>query len=117
MLKFQTFNNGAVDIYNVGNIAQRGNRPQDGLTSVKYHLRFRYDTIGVKRKYEAMQAQVELSELISIPMHRDISSQDIAIINGKQYRIEQAQHKQDTLPPTTQLSLVRLEADYELGTV
>lgn len=116
MNKFLKFNDGVTDIYAVENIAEKGDRPKDGL-SIKYHLRFGYETIGVKRNYEAMQAQVQLSEMISVSMHRDISSQDVAIINGVQYRIEQVQHKTDTLPPSSLLSLSRLEADYDFKTV
>lgn len=116
MTKFQKFNDGIADIYAVENTAEKGDRPKDGL-SVKYHLRFGYSTIGVKRNYEAMQAQVMLSELITIPVHRDISSQDIVVINGKQYKIEQVQHKTDTMPPISMLSLSKLEADYDIKTI
>lgn len=112
MMKFQKFNDGVADIYSVENISEKGDRPKEGLI-IKYHLRFAYSTIGVKRNYEAMQAKVKLSELISVSMHRDISSQDVVVINGVQYRIEQAQHKTDTLPPISLLSLCRLEADYD----
>ena len=59
MPKFLKFNDGVTDIYAVENIAEKGDRPKDGL-SIKYHLRFGYETIGVKRNYEAMQAQVQL---------------------------------------------------------
>lgn len=114
--KYLTFNDGIAEIYTVDNIAESGNKPKDGL-SIKYKLRFSYNTIGVKRNYEAMQAQVKLSELVSIPLHRDISSQDVAVIFGKQYKIQQVQHKIDTLPPTSQLSLTRLEADYEFKAI
>ena len=116
MPKFLKFNDGVTDIYAVENIAEKGDRPKDGL-SIKHHLRFGYETIGIKRNYEAMQAQVQLSEMIIVPMHRDISSQDVAIINGVQYRIDQVQHKTDTLPPSSLLSLSRLEADYDFKTV
>ena len=89
---------------------------KEGL-KIKKRLRFSYQSIGVKRNYEAKQAQVKLTELIYVPLHRDISSQDVAILFGKQYRIEQAQHDKETLPPITKLSLIRLEADYDIKTV
>ncbi len=116
MPKFERFNDGLVDIYAVSNIAEKGDRPKEGL-SIKYHLRFCYNTIGVKRNYEAMQAQVKLTELINTSLHRDISTQDVAVIYGKQYKIVQIQHKTDTLPPTSLLSLSRLEADYDYKTI
>lgn len=114
MPRFQKFNDGIVDIYEVKNAAEKGDRKKDKLF-IRYHVRFGYNTIGVKRNFEAMQAQVSLAELISVPLHRDISPQDVAVISKKQYCIEQVQHKTDTLPPTSLLSLSRLEADYEFA--
>lgn len=113
--EFLQFNDGVVNIYAVDNIANIGDMPRDGLVLKYEALRFEYKTIGVRRNYEAMQADVKLSELIQVPMHRDISSQDVAIIDGKQYRIEQAQHVTDTRPPSSKLSLSRLEKDYDIG--
>ena len=116
MPKFQKFNDGVVDVYEVKNAAEKGDRKKDKLF-IRYHLRFEYSTIGVKRNYEAAQAQVALAELISVPLHRDISPQDVVVIGKKQYRVEQVQHKTDTLPPTSLLSLSRLEAAYEFAGV
>ena len=82
MPKFQKFNDGIAEIYSVENIAEKGDRPKEGL-KIKKRLRFSYQTIGVKRNYEAKQAQVKLTELIYVPLHRDISSQDVAILFGK----------------------------------
>lgn len=113
---FETFNDGIVKIYTVTNIAEPGDRPKDGLC-LKYVLRFNYQTIGIQRNYEAMQAQIKLNELISVKMQRDISTQDVAIIGADttQYVIVQVQHKKDTLPPTSLLSLTKLEAKYEFA--
>lgn len=116
MPKFQKFNDGIVEIYSVENIAEKGDRPKEGL-KIKKRLRFEYQTIGVKRNFEAKQAQVKLTELICVPLHRDISPQDIVVLCGRQYSIEQAQHDKETLPPITKLSLTKLEADYEFKTV
>lgn len=116
MPKFQKFNDGIVEIYSVENTAEKGDRPKEEL-KLKKRLRFSYQTIGVKRNYEAMQAQVKLTELICVPLHRDISSQDVAVLFGRRYRVEQAQHKSDTLPPVSLLSLTVLEADYDVKTV
>lgn len=116
MPEFQKFNDGIADIYSVENVSEKGDRPKEVL-KLKYRLRFSRRTIGVKRYYEAMQAQVRLSNLIRVPVRNDISPQDVAVISGRQYRIEQVQHIGDTLPPTTLLSLSRLEADYDLETI
>ena len=62
-----------------------------------------------------MQAQIKLNELISVKMQRDISTQDVAVIGADttQYDIVQVQHKKDTLPATSLLSLTKLEAKYD----
>lgn len=109
---FLQFNDGIVSVYAVDNAADIGDMPEERLT-FKYKLRFEYQTIGVRRNYEAMQADVQLSELIRIPMHRDISSQDVALINDIQYSIVQVQHDTGTRPPSSKLSLSRLEVDYD----
>ena len=113
--EFLCFNDGITDIYFVDNIAPPGDQPQQGLRSKFLALRFEYKTIGVRRNYEARQSNVQLSELIQIPMHREISSQDVAIIENRQYNIEQVQHDNTTNPPSSKLSLSRLEVNYELA--
>lgn len=107
------FNDGCVEICSVSNIAEKGDKPKDGL-ALRKKLHFRYDTIGIKRNYIAMQENIKLSELITIPLMRDISTQDIAIIDGRQYKIYQTQEIYTTAPATMKLSLIRLEVDYDL---
>lgn len=114
---FLQFNDGIVDIYAVGNDAESGDMPSQALTLKYQALRFEFQTIGVRRNYEAMQADVKLSELIRIPMHREISSQDIAVMNELQYEIVQVQHDTGTRPPSSKLSLARLEVDYDVSRV
>lgn len=116
MNKFLAFNDGTACFYRVENISVKGDKPEDGLVK-KAELRFNYETIGVKRSYEAMQANVRLDEMIRTPMNRSISSQDIVIVCGRQYRIEQVQHDKTTKPPSSRFSLSRSEADYDIKTV
>lgn len=108
----ETFNDGVCTVYKVTNTAQPGLRPHMSPTLYR-KLNFEYKTIGVKRNYEALQAQVKLDELIQILLDRRISAQDIVVINEVQYQIKQVQHKKDTVPFTTLLSLVKLEEDYD----
>lgn len=74
---------------------------------------FGFKTIGVKRNYEAMQAEVRLDELIQVLLDRKISPQDVVVIEGVQYKIKQVQHQKNTYPETSLLSLQRLEEDYD----
>lgn len=108
----ETFNDGMAYVYKLTNTAEPGLRPQ--LTPRLYRkLMFGYKTIGVKRNYEALQAQVKLDELIQIVLDRHVSPQDIVVIEDVQYQIKQVQHKQDTFPFTSLLSLEKLEENYD----
>lgn len=109
--KFETFNDGNAKIYCQKDVSEPGKRP-DIRPVLLCSCNFEYRTIGVKRNYEAAQAQVRLDEMISVPMNRVISTQCIAVIDCIQYEIKQVQHKADTLPPTSLLSLTRLESRY-----
>lgn len=110
----QTFNDGVVNIYSVGNIALSGNMPKEGLTLKVGHLRYKEKTVGMSRYWIAKQAQAKIDMVIRVPKILAISVQDIAIpIDGNQYRIVQIQHIEDMEPPVMDLSLQRLEADYE----
>lgn len=108
----ETFNDGVCTVYKLTNTAQPGLRPHMSPTLYR-KLNFGYKTIGVKRNYEALQAQVKLDELISVLLDRKISTQDVVVIEGVQYEIRQVQHKKDTNPETSLLSLVKLEEDYD----
>lgn len=109
---FQTFNDGIAEIFLLKDFSAPGFKPElRPVLFKKFH--FTYKTIGVKRAYEAMQSHVRLDELISIPADRSISTQNICRINGIAYEIKQIQHKTDTRPATTLLSLTRTECSYE----
>lgn len=110
--KFETFNNGYVKICQIKDASKPGFKPVNHLVLHQTYP-FEYKTIGVKRAYEAAQAQTRLDELIKIPLDRAVSTQDIAVIDSIQYNIKLVQHKYETLPPTTWLSLTRLEAAYD----
>lgn len=110
--KFETFNDGVAYIYKLTDVSEPGDRP---LFRPAYYrtMPFQYKTIGIKRNYEAMQASVRIDELIKIQQDRKISPQDIVVIDGVQYDIKQVQHKTETAPPTSLLSLQRLEECYD----
>ncbi|WP_186430885.1 hypothetical protein [Clostridium sp. BSD9I1] len=112
----QTFNDGVVNIYSIGNISEPGNMPKEGLTLKVGPLRYEERTVGMGRFWTAMQAQVRVEQILRVPRLDLISSQDIAIPNdGKQYRIMQIQYPKDVEPPSMDLSLERVDADYELA--
>ena len=110
--KFETFNDGIAYVYKLTDVSNPGTRPV--LKPKLYRgYQFQYRTIGIRRNYEAMQAAVRLDEMIKIIQDRNISPQDIIVIEGIQYSIKQIQHKQDTSPRTSLISMQRVEENYD----
>lgn len=117
-IEFQTFNDGVCTVYSVGNIAALGNRPKDGLTVKLRRVPYERRKLGVTRYYTAKQAGVKVDDVIRIPRNTSVSSQDVcALEDGAQYQVRQVQHIGDTLPPSTDLTLQRLEAVYDIAGV
>lgn len=110
----QQFNDGIVDIYSVQNIAESGNMPKDGLKIKISNLRYEERTVGMGRYWTAAQAQVRIEQLLRVPRISSVSTQDIAIVNGQQYKIVQIQYPPGIEPSCMDLSLQRLEASYEV---
>ena len=109
--KAQTFNDGVVKIYAVGDISEPGDMPKQGLT-LKETLRFHQRTVGIKRYYTAMQASQQVDAVLRCPLRKTVSAQDVAVWEGKQYRIDLVQRPEEATPPVMDLTLSRLEQDY-----
>ena len=114
MAKIQQYNSGILAIYKVGNIAEPGNMPKDGLT-LKYNL-LRYDerTVGITRNNLAKQDHSQIDNLVRVQRLDDVSVHDVVTIEGKQYDIYQIQYINDVAPRSMDLSLERLEVAYEI---
>lgn len=110
---FLSFNDGTCEIYTVSNTAEKGDMPVEGLI-LKYTLRFRWHTVGMSRFYEALQAQVRITNAVEVPLREDVNPQDVAVINGRQYRITQKQERRDTRPASMLLTLSDIEEAFEL---
>lgn len=112
----QTYNDGVMNIYSVGNTAAAGNKPKDELAIKVSSLHYEERVVGMGRFWTAMQASSKIDLLLRTPQLRNVSTQDIAIpIDGKQYRIVQIQYPKDVEPPSMDLSLERIEAKYEIS--
>ena len=112
-----SFNDGIAEIYTVDNTALKGDKPVDKLIN-KRVVRFEYRTVGAVRFYIAKQADVKIDRMITIPKGVHVSPQDVVILiseGSNQYRIEQVQHKSDTKPHTTLISLQRLVTNYDIA--
>lgn len=109
-----TFDDGIVDIQEIVNIAEQGNKPVYDYRT-KISLYFGYEKTGVIRNYAAKQAGDTLDDVIHVYQERSISAaRDIAEIDGQKYKILQAQHGTDEDGiPITILSLERKEEHHE----
>lgn len=115
---YQTFNDGVASVFKIENIAKKGDQPKLGL-SQKVKLRFKFKTVGITRFYTAQQNDISISEVIIVPQNRKISVHDVVILttSKRQYSIEQVQHKDDTYPKTSLLTLAELEEVYDTSGV
>lgn len=111
----QPYKDGVVKIYEVEDIASTGNMPKPKLT-VKSTLRYDQRIVGMQRYWIAKQAQSEIEMIIRVPRILSIGTDDVAVPNdGKQYKIAQIQYPPDIYPLSMDLSLERLEADYDIN--
>lgn len=109
----QPFSDGIVMIYSVTDMAKPGYEPVEKLEE-KIKLRFAEQRLGINRIYQSRQAQVEISRVIRVPNVGGVSPQDVAVLDGKQYRIDTAQKVMDVFPPCMDLALVKIEQEYEV---
>lgn len=111
----QNFCDGVVKIYAVTNSAEPGYQPVSELT-LKCTLRYEEQRLGIQRYYEAQQNQIEVERMIRVPRAGSITNQDVAITeDGRQYRIDLVQNA-DVYPPSLDLTLAKIEQEYEVST-
>lgn len=111
------FDDGVVTIYSVANKAENGLKPK--LTLVEYdQFAFGYETTGVTRYYASKNINSQIDETVHIYQDRRIRAEQVAVINGEQFRIEQAQHTNDDDGiRITVLSLTHLNEVYEYAEI
>ncbi|MBD5169246.1 MAG: hypothetical protein HDT20_03880 [Oscillibacter sp.] len=109
------FNDGTIVIYAVENRAAPGKKPKDALFK-RGVLRYQRRTVGIKRHYAALNAGAKVDLLLRVPYRPEVSSQDVAVpsLDGKQYRITFVQVPEGVTPPVMDLTLERLERNYDL---
>ena len=107
---------GLVRIYSVANTAAEGDAPVEALT-LKACMRYAERTVGIGRFYAAMQNNVKIDYVLRCRRIREVTTQDVAVptADGKQYKIVQIQYPEGIEPPVMDLSLERLDADYEFS--
>lgn len=107
----QSYNDGIVKIYEVRNIAKPGYKPVDGL-ALRFSLRFDEQRLGINRLYLSMQNQAEIVRVVRTQRLEAISPQDVAIINGRQYRVNTVQSVKEIYPPSLDLALAAITHEY-----
>ena len=110
--KRQSFLDGIVKIYSVGDVSAPGDMPRDGLT-LKKTLRYEERTVGINRFYSALQNNVKVALVLRCPQIRDVSTSDVAIMpDAVQFEIKQVQYPPDIVPPVMDLTLEKLGEPY-----
>ena len=103
--RFITFNDGNLDICRVS-----GRKITE---TIERGIRFGFQTVGYKRFYDAKVLSSQIDETVVIPYEREVTTLNVCMIRGKQYRIVQVQRKFDASPPCLLLSLERIVPEYE----
>lgn len=110
----QSFADGFVKIYTVKDVARPGYTPVEML-SFKFSLRYNEQRLGITRFYSGQQNQSQIERVIRVPRAGSVSNQDVAITeDGHKYRIDLVQAVMDVHPPSVDLTLARLDQDYEV---
>lgn len=110
----QSFNDGIVEIYSVQDGAAPGYRPVPMLVR-KGTLRYQERYLGINRLYSGRQNQVDIQRILRVQKVPGVSNQDVAITeDGQQYRIDSVQNVLDVYPPCMDLTLAKVEQEYEV---
>ncbi len=109
----QAFNDGVVEIYSAADTATAGYQPKMKLTP-KVKLHFAERAFGVQRNYTARQNNVQVEKVVRCMAHGDVTTQDVAVIRGKQYHIDMVSKVPDVYPPCVDITLAKTEQIYEV---
>lgn len=103
--RFATFNDGILDICIVENRT---------ITQTKHRgLRFGKKTVGINRFWQAQVSSATVDALVAILPVEGITTMDVCVLHGKQYKILQVQEIFDGSPPHLLLSLERIQISYK----
>lgn len=111
-----TFDDGILKIYNVTNAAAPGDLPCKSLTE-KGRYYYCYETLGVTRFYQAMQANQQITAVVAVPGWINARVTDICELDdGALYKVDMVQTaRDDNNLKITRLSLERVSQKYEFA--
>lgn len=111
----QSYNDGVVTVYAVTDSGPPGGLPVEKPVK-KAVLRYEERRLGLQRYYAGKQNQVEVERVLRTQRRRDVSSQDLAVTeDGVQYRIDLVQSAADVFPPSMDLTLTRIDQNYDVS--
>ena len=109
-------NDGILNIYNVDNIAEPGNKPKQGLKVKVSNLRYEERTVGMTRYWTALQANARVQQVLRVPRINTVHTDDVAVpTDGTQYKIIQVQYPPGIDPKMMDLSLEKVEVVYDIA--
>lgn len=100
--KFEQFNDGAAELYNVNDDDKLEKAIEDAL-------RFGEESVGIVRHYAAQAADRRADRVIRVLQKREILPHMVAVINDEQYDIDKVDHINNTMPPISKLTLAAFE--------
>lgn len=103
--EIQTYNDGLVEIYEAV-------KPRMIAETPKYKLCFERQTVGVTRHYAAQQANAKVDHVLRCQRLDDVSTQDIAVLDGHQYSIAFIQYPKKITPMSMDLTLEEVRGNY-----
>lgn len=110
----QTYNDGVVVICEVKDVAEPGYAPKEELVPL-YRMPYAERQMGVQRYYAAQQNQIQIERVVRIMRGIDVDSQNVAVTeDGHQYRIDLVQAVMDVYPPSLDLTLAKIDHEYEV---
>lgn len=111
----QTYNDGYVVIYSATDEAAPGYQPTPKLKQ-KITLRYAEQRLGIQRYYAGRQNQIDIERVIRTPNVGIITNQDVAITeDGRQYRIDMVQTAQGIYPVSIDITLAKIDQEYEVA--
>lgn len=110
-----TFDDGILSIYRTVDVSEPGMKPEIQL-ELKDQYYFGFNSIGITRFFQALQANQQISTVVNIPDWGDISTLDICVLeDGQQYKIVLRQPERDENGlRITRLSLERIGEEYAI---
>ena len=113
----QNYDDGVVKIYSLSDASQPGAMPIPKLSPQPIlTLRYQEQRLGITRYYNALQNQIQIERVIRVPRAGVITNQNVAITEDeRQYGIEMVQSVLDAYPPSVDITLSKIEQEYEVA--